>query len=234
MSSTGKFLDDSGNPLPPNIQVPPTPDPLANLPEPPKPGNPQLPTASAGVNVGSLYSTSQGVSWSNGQAGQTLNLYPGYYPGIKASAGGNIILNPNPDGSPGIYYVSGQGFQITNSANITGNNVMIYSDGTGSISLTASGSATITPPTSGTYQGMAIFQERSSNKNVSITGSGNMNIQGTFYAAGATMNVTAQGSLLNTIGSQYIVNILNVTGSGNFQVDYQGTALPTRILRLVN
>jgi hypothetical protein len=215
-----------------NSDVPPTPDPLRNLPEPSQPALPTLPTLSSGSSL--PYTTSQGVQWSNGSAGQVLNLSPGYYPGIRSSAGGTIVLNANPDGSPGIYYIGSQGFSITNSTNITGNNVMIYSAGTGDISLTGSGSVTLTPPTSGTYQGISIFQERSSTKQVSITAGGSMNAAGTFYAAAAKMSITNTGDYNNVLGSQYVVYDLDVTGGGGFYIDYAGpNTTPVRTIQLV-
>jgi hypothetical protein len=147
--------------------------------------------------------------------GRTIDLYPGYYAGIKVSGNDQIVLHDNADGSPGIYYISSQGLSISNAGGITGSNVMIYSDGTGNISLTGSGSLSLSLPTSGTYNGITLFQERSSNKQISITGQGNLNMTGTFYAAAAKVSITGQGSYNNPIGSQWIAWQLDVTGSGS-------------------
>jgi hypothetical protein len=78
-----------------------------------------------------------------------------------------------------------------------------------------------------------LFQERSSNKQVSITGQGNMNMSGTFYAAAAKVSITGQGGYTNTIGSQWIAWQLYVTGSGSFTVNYNGQATPVRNIQLV-
>jgi hypothetical protein len=61
---------------------------------------------------------------------------------------------------------------------MSGSNVLLYSDGTGSISLTGSGNLTLSPPTSGLYQGISLFQERSSTKQISVTAQENMNVSG--------------------------------------------------------
>jgi hypothetical protein len=214
-----------------NYNVPATPDPLANLPEPAQPVLPVLTPATLGM-LGSGYSLNNGINDSS-NGNRTIDLYPGYYAGIKVSGNDQIVLHDNLDGSPGIYYIGSQGLSITNAGGITGSNVMIYSDGTGSISLTGSGSVALSPPTSGTYKGITLFQERSSNKQVSITGQGNMNMTGTFYAAKAKVSITGQGGYNNPIGSQWIAWQLYVTGSGSFTVNYNGQASPVRDIRLV-
>jgi hypothetical protein len=213
-----------------NYNQPPTPDPLAALPEPAQPPLPTLPSSVLAL-LGSNYSTNNGVN-DSGQ-GRTIDLYPGYYAGIKVSGSDQIVLHDNSDGSPGIYYIGSQGLSITNAGGITGSNVLIYSNGTSNISLTGSGSMSLSPPTSGTYQGITLFQERSSNKQISITGQGNMNMTGTFYAAAAKVSITGQGGYNNPIGSQWIAWQLDVTGSGSFTVNYNGQATPVRLIQLV-
>jgi Putative Flp pilus-assembly TadE/G-like len=214
-----------------NYNQPPTPDPLAALPEPAQPELPNLPATVLAL-LGSNYSTSNGVN-DSGNTGRTIDLYPGSYAGIKVTGNDQIVLHDNPDGSPGIYYLGSQGLSISNAGGITGSNVMLYSNGTGNISLTGSGSMSLSPPTSGTYKGITLFQERSSNKQINITGQGNMNMTGTFYAAAAKVSITGQGGYNNPIGSQWIAWQLYVTGSGSFTVNYNGQATPVRNIQLV-
>jgi hypothetical protein len=90
----------------------------------------------------------------------------------------------------------------------------------------------LSPPTSGAYKGITLFQERSSNKQISITGQGNMDMSGTFYAARSKVSITGQGGYNNNIGSQWIAWQLYVTGSGSFTVKYNGLATPIRDIRL--
>src|SRR5262249_53566943 len=148
-----------------------------NLPEPTQPMLPALPT-SVLTMLGSGYSVTNGINDSSNQ-GRTIDLYPGYYGGINVTGNDKIVLHDNAGGSPGIYYIGSHGLSISNAGSITGSNVMVYSDGTGNISLTGSGSMSLSPPTSGTYQGVTLFQERSSNKQINITGQGNLNMTGT-------------------------------------------------------
>jgi hypothetical protein len=209
-----------------NYNVPPTPDPLAALPEPPDQPYPPAPPPLQGLN----YSTNNGVNYSGSAQ---LDLYPGHYEGINITGSGSVVLHPNTDGTPGIYYIGSQGFSVTNAGGVSGSNVLLYSAGTGNISLTGSGSVNLSPPTSGTYQGIAVFQERSSNKQINITAQGNMDISGTFYAASAKVSITAQGNLTNNIASQWIAWQLAVTGTGSMTVKYSGQATPVRNIQLV-
>jgi hypothetical protein len=209
-----------------HYNVPPTPDPLAGLPQPTQPAYPQAPAPTTGLN----YSTSQGVNYSGTDQ---LALYPGYYEGISVTGSGSVTLLPNSDGTPGIYYLGSHGLSITNAGGVLGSNVMLYSDGGANTSITGSGSVILSPPTSGTYQGITYFQARSSNKDVNITAQGNLNMSGTFYAAGAKVSITGQGDYSNSIGSQWIAWQMAVTGSGSFTVNYKGEASPVRTIQLI-
>lgn len=111
--------------------------------------------------------------------------------------------------------------------------MLINSNGLGNISLTGTENLELSPPTSGLYQGITLFQERSSNKNISITAQGNMNLTGTFYAARSKVSITGRGDFNNPVGSQWIAWNLYVTGSGSFTVNYNGQASPVRTMQLV-
>jgi Flp pilus assembly protein TadG len=212
-----------------NYNVPRTPDPLAALPEPPLQDFPTLPASTLSTS-GLSYSTGTGVNYSGSSS---LDLYPGRYAGINVTGSGSVVLHANSNGSPGIYYIGSQGFSMTSSGGISGSNVLLYTDGTGNISLTGSGPVNLSPPTSGIYKGIAIFQERSSDKPINVTAQGNMNVTGTLYAPSAKVTLTALGSSNNPFGSQWIAYQLVVTGSGSFTVQYAGSASPVRSIQLV-
>ena len=124
--------------------------------------------------------------------------------------------------NPGIYYLNGGGLNVSGSASISGSGVMIYNapgSGAGQINISGSGNITISPPTSGTYKGFSIFQDRTSTNPITISGGSGMNMSGTFYAAKALMNIS--GSASNSlIGSQYISYDLSISGSGSVKVSY--------------
>ncbi|HZU36173.1 MAG TPA: pilus assembly protein TadG-related protein [Gemmataceae bacterium] len=164
---------------------------------------------------------------------QTLN--PGVYVGgISASSQANVTLNA------GIYYMEGGGLSLGGQASVTGNGVMIYNDGGGAISLSGGGSLTLTPPTSGTYAGITIYQNRTSTTAISITGNGSTNVQGTIYAADANINLRGGGGLdangnpLDSLASQVIADSISITGNGSFSVGGSNSnSTPTYDIRLV-
>jgi hypothetical protein len=177
----------------------PVPDPLAYLPEP---------------NPSNLPVVSNNTLQLSGSQSVTLN--PGVYVGgINISGQTNVTLNP------GIYYMEGGGFVSAGQGNLVGNQVMLYNAPGGSISIAGQGSVTITPPSTGLYQGISIFQDRASTASVSVTGNGNMNITGTFYAAHAALDIAGNGGV-NVIGSQYISYDLVVAGNGAVNINWNG------------
>lgn len=151
----------------------------------------------------------------------TTTLNPGVYTGgISLSGNASATLNP------GIYYLSGGGLAMSGNASLTGSGVMFYNDpGTsgGTINISGTGAVTLSPPTSGTYKGITIFQNRTATNTVSITGNGSMNLTGTLYIPHATLNVSGNGSN-NIMGSQYISYDLTVSGSGSVGIVWTGAS----------
>jgi len=216
------------------------PDPLATLPVPTMPSTALLPD-------GSLATTTLKFTGNQyGATNQTLTLSPGTYNGgISVSAQGNIVLQP------GIYYMNGGGFGFAGSGSLTvagpaspdtGNGVMIYNApqlSSDVISIAGSGDVNVPAPTTGTYQGISIFQDRTSTNTVSVTGNGNMNFGGTFYAAGGTLSITGNGTTVSgnptdNIGAQYVSADLVIGGNGAFNINYSGgNPINIRVLELV-
>lgn len=237
-NGSGTFLgaDGTAGTAQINVGVTPTPDPFATLPvpkasdysagwDPTKNKVANNMTISSSINSSTPGAVFEGGDW-------TLHLKPGTYKGgIGISAGsGKIVLDPNPDGSPGIYYMDGGGFKSTGGAKLFGSNVMIYNDGGGTVQVTGQGDVNLTPPTSGVYKGMVIMQEPTSTKTISMQGNvnQNFNITGTLYAAKGLLSISGNGGLdgqgnpKQNIGSQYVVWDFDVTGNGSFNVAYSG------------
>jgi hypothetical protein len=92
------------------------------------------------------------------------------------------------------------------------------------ISGNAAGTVNLSPLTSGPYAGMLLWQKRTADQQITVTGGGNFRLLGTFYAANAELSVTGNGDAV--IGSQYISRFLNLGGGGNTLIQYtdNGTA----------
>ena len=192
----------------------PTPDPLGYLPAPD-------PTALP------LRSNSQLQITGN----DPVTLSPGRYRGgILASGAGALTL------LPGTYYLDGGGFNVTGQGSFTAKGVLLYNvpaADSDAVSLNRQGGVSFTPPTTGIYQGMSVFQARSSNVALAVTGGRNTTITGTFYAAHATLNITGTGGS-SVVGSQYVCYRLVLGGDAAVLVDWSaGPTARTRLIGLV-
>src|SRR5262249_40103820 len=98
--------------------------------------------------------------------------------------------------------------------------------------LSGQGSLIITPMTTGVYQGISFFQDRTSTASLSIIGNGNLNISGTVYAAGASVKISGNSSG-DVIGSQYISSDLTLTGNGKVSINWNGSTARTRRIGLI-
>ena len=156
--------------------------------------------------------TVRSTSVYNATPGETLQ--PGVYQGgIKISGQASVTF------APGTYYLEGGGLSMTSSlSSLTAKEVMIYnapdsSGTTGNVTLSGGG-VTMTPPTSGDYAGMSIFQDRSATAKITLTGGSNWDFIGAVYGASAHVHVT--GGSGGSMGSQYISDTLTLSGTSTF------------------
>jgi hypothetical protein len=195
---------------------PPTPDPLAYLPEP---------SASA---LGLTQQATKGVKLTNGAG--SLSLQPGVYTGGINVTGGSLTM------APGIYIMDGGGFGFSGQGNLTAQGVMIVNLPTSNadtISITGSGVIQLSPLTSGIYQGISLWQQRSSTNTLTLAGGGaGSDLEGTFYAQHGTLKVSGGNGL--AVGSQYISWDLNIMGGGGLFINWNPNQVaPLRTLQLV-
>lgn len=201
---TGNYVNSGGGLILGRMRtgVPPTADPLRKLPEP----NPAAyPIKSAKpLVVNALIPTV---------------LTPGVYQGGIQITGASIVTM-----QPGVYVMDGGGFKIDGLATLAGVDVMIFNtDGTfpaGAVDINTLGKVVLTAPVTGSYQGIGIFQKRSLNQTLSLTGYGSAGIAGMVYAAGAPVNLTGALAIgLDTLGGAHICSSMQVSGAGSINID---------------
>jgi Flp pilus assembly protein TadG len=189
---------------------PSTSDPLANIPAP----------SSSGMTVQS--STAINLS---GSATRTLS--PGVYDGgITLSGSSSVTLNP------GVYYINGGGINLSGFSGISGTGVFIYNTGGGSINLSGSGTISLNPMTSGTYQGITIFQDRTSSTGATMSGGSNIQNTGTFYFPSAKLTLSGTSGVA-AMGAQIIAKDLTFSGTSGIAVTYNSSVASTSSLGLV-
>src|SRR5262249_16262999 len=118
----------------------------------------------------------------------------------------------------------GGGLTVSGSARLSGTGVLIYLTQTGptSVSISGNASVTLTPPTSGTYKGIVLFQDRASHAAITISGNGVLNATRTLHAPGAKVtpagNQPTDPPTHTGLGSQWIVLDLALSGNAHFNV----------------
>jgi hypothetical protein len=187
----------------PNLGVPPLPrDPLASLP---------APTVPAGCD----YTNYKVKGWA------TPTLSPGVY------CNGISITNGTANFSPGVYILKGGGMTTQDSnSQAVGTGVMFYntydaSHAYGSINLAATSNVSLTAPTSGTYAGILIFEDRSvSGHPVESFGGGSTSkFEGTIYEPNSNITFTGNATL-NAAYTILIANQISMVGTSNVQNNY--------------
>jgi hypothetical protein len=194
--------------------VTPTPDPLRFIPAP---------------NLAS-YPVQSVVPLSITTPGLTV-LQPGIYQG-----GVSITVNGNVQMMPGVHIMDGGGFKVAGNSLLLADGVMIYNTGTptGPIQIGGTGKIQMSPPTSGTYQGISIFQDRASNQALSITGNGNTQITGTVYGQSAAVHLASAGTTsANVLGGGYVSNTMSITAGSSFSINSGHTRPKNPEVRLV-
>jgi hypothetical protein len=178
--------------------------PYSNLPEP---AFPQPPSPSAPAD-GNLLQISTG----------THTLKPGYYPGgIKIEGDATITLDP------GIYQLGGLGLSMTGGST-TANEVMFHIVDGGMVDIRGNTEFVLTPPTSGIYEDISIFQSRSNDNLANINGTGDLYITGALYFPNNHVYITGDNS---TIGSRLVACTIEFAGNGVINLGYVG---PPRIV----
>lgn len=225
----------------------PTPDPLAYLPPPEVPADGSVTT----VNIG------------NGN--KMYLLTPGRHANLPTfNTGDVVILKQASYDDKGIYYIDSGGFKSTGATIFmdptTSGGVMLYNNAAGNtnsdkIQITGNpdGRVNLSGLTDGPYSGLSLWQRRDASVDLRVEGNGNFSIRGTFYAAGAKMNVNGNGKTaggditgyyydengnkvegISRIASQFIVKNLSLGGNGNVKLDYTyKDKARTRIISLV-
>ena len=184
-----------------NASLSPTPvtgaatvsDPLASLAEP----------STFGL-------TNYGSESLSGNSSATIK--PGIYSQITVSGNASLTLGS------GIYIIEAGGLSVSGNANISGSGVTIVNAGSkypatggtyGSITLSGNGSYNLSPPTTGTYAGIVIFQTRDNSKALTLSGNA-AGMTGTVYASAAQLAESGNA----TLNAALIVDTLTISGNG--------------------
>jgi Flp pilus assembly protein TadG len=182
--------------------VVPTSDPLAFLPAPTVPG-----TCSPDPNL---------------HGNITQPLASGCYNGLTASGNINLTLS-------GLYIINGN-LNLGGNVTLTGTGVTL--DLLGSTSIPGNVGLNLTAPTSGTYNGVVIYQPLSNTNPLSLTGNSGSTFEGIVYAPGAAVTLT--GNSGSTLYTDFVAQSLSLVGNAslNSYASINGNSVLTAV-RLV-
>jgi hypothetical protein len=146
----------------------------------------------------------------------TLTINPGLYPSISLSGNGKLTMRP------GIYVITGGGFSVSGNGTVSGSGVLIYNAGSafpsgggtfGAISFSGNTTINLSPPTSGTYAGVLIFQARDNTRALALSGNATSS-SGIVYASNAALVLSGNANLPHLAA---VVSALSISG-GAFQL----------------
>ncbi len=194
MITGGLSQNGSGTISPtPATGTPPESDPLAYLTEP---------------TVGSCNYTSYVV---NGSSPATLS--PGVYcNGLTLNGSATVTF------SSGLYIIDGGTFTINGSETVTASDVTFYLTGGASMTINGSSSDTFVAPTTGTYAGILIFQDRSDSSTATFNGSNSKEITGALYFPDAELIYNGSGP--QSAYTILVANTININGSATLNDNY--------------
>ena len=217
----------NGTYYPTPTQEAPVPDPLAGV----------LQCPGAGTSV---CPTNQEENVKLTSSGSSATIWPGIYSTISVSGGGSLTMEP------GTYIIT-QGISFSGNGSLTANGVTLYmacsmyptpclstGEAGATFSITGNGSTSITPPTSGPFQGLTIFDDRNNtDTNSSLNGNGGTLLTGTVYAKSIFLTITGNGSA-TTLDSVIITNTSKTSGNAALNINYVASQnAPITLVELV-
>jgi hypothetical protein len=151
--------------------------------------------------------------------GGSAELSPGYYAnGISVSGNSSVSM------APGLYLVK-NGFKIT-SGSVVGQGVVIVMLG-GSLDFAGCSSLQLSPPSSGEYAGMVMYQPSSNNAQMSLAGGSEVSISGTIYSSKGELKLTGNSNLVGVgpqMGDLVVADRVTIAGTGSVKIGHPSFA----------
>jgi len=143
---------------------------------------------------------------------KTKILDPGTYCGERIS--GEVGLNP------GTYVLKGGSVDLGGNGYLVGSNVTIFLLNDAKFTINGNERVALTPPTSGTYAGITIYQERTNLNTMKINGTSGSTIDGFVYVPGAQVAYNGNAGA-STLGKclRVIADTIVLTGNSTVKAD---------------
>lgn len=144
-----------------------------------------------------------GVSLNNND---NQSISPGVYCGpVTVTGHATLTLNS------GLYILKSGGLNVGGQATLNGTGVTIYLPAN-SAAFAGGATTNLSAPTTGAWQGILFYQDRSDTTSASLTGGSGQHMTGVIYFPSAHMDYTA-GSNTTAETATIICDTLNITGN---------------------
>jgi len=148
----------------------------------------------------------------NPPGGKTKKLVPGTYCDKKLS--GDITLEP------GNYILRGGSVDLGGNGSIKGDGVTIFLMEDAQFTINGNERVQLTPPTSGEYAGILIYQEKTNDNTISINGTSDSYVSGFIYApSGHVFYAGNSTSTTNSACLRIVGNTIEMTGNSDLKSD---------------
>jgi hypothetical protein len=159
-----------------------------------------------------------GSNYSSTQSGNLV-----CYTSLTLGGNGNTVTI-----NPGVYVVTGS-LTFESGTIPGGDGVTFYLTGNGQLTIDNGASFNLSAPTSGTYDGILFYQDRSDSKSASIQGGASESLKGILYFPDAALSIGNGSS--STFYSPIVANTLTIVGGSTFNEDDYATINPSSPLQ---
>ena len=185
------------------------------------PGSPILPDPFASLKVPSFSGCG-----TNNYSGTPTTISPGVYCGGFSVNGGTVTMNP------GTYIINGGSFSLNGGATLNGNGVtLIFTSTTGSypdISIAGGNTLNLTAPTSGPFNGIAMFEDRNApSPSITFAGGTNFLVDGAMYFPSGDIKFTGNSNTSGNSCLQLISSSITVKGNSAVTSNCSPPGTPT-------
>lgn len=151
-----------------------------------------------------------------------VTISPGIYSSMKIDGPVTML--------PGIYILQGGGLEVKATGSLSGTEVLLFNttkeypeardDDKGECGdmKFSDGSAVLSPPSTGPYHGMVLFQDPACDKDVKLKGHASVTLTGTVYAPRAKVSVTGTADL--SVSQQIVAEQVELKGTGTYTVTF--------------
>jgi hypothetical protein len=149
------------------------------------------------------------------------------YNGLNIANGASVTL------APGLYIINGA-MTVGGGTSISGTGVTFYFPSpSGSFTLANGATLSLTAPTTGTYEGMLLWEASGNTNQMTFAGGTISTLEGVIYAPSAQLSLT--NGVVTTVYVDLVVNSLSISGNNSFQsyASLPGVSSPITSVRLV-